>query len=215
MAVFSFKRAKHLIIIPALWSGSCVADITLATHAYQAKQYGYAVTLLRPHLASNPEAQYLMAKIHQQGGHGVTKNINQAINWFSKAANAKHPAATYALGQLFERGIDIGANYPQAKQWYLKGAQLNHAASQTALAAMLLEGRGGARDQLEGIAWLQLAAENGEVLAAGMLQQQLKKLTPAMQLQLQNRLQALSAEITPTTQANNPTRSSIHAKESK
>jgi hypothetical protein len=156
MAVFKFKHTKFLIYIAIFWSGISAANITPATHAYQAKQYGYAVTLLRPHLASNPEAQYLMAKIHQQGGHGVTKNINQAINWFSKAANAKHPAATYALGQLFERGMDISANYPQAKQWYLKGAQLNHAASQTALAAMLLEGRGGARDQLHlryGIRW--------------------------------------------------------------
>jgi hypothetical protein len=215
MAVFSFKRAKHLIIISALWSGSCVADITLATHAYQAKQYGHAVTLLRPQLASNPEAQYLMAQIHQQGGHGVAKNLHQAISWYSKAASANYAPACYALGQIFERGIDINPNYSQARIWYQKGALLQDLKSQHALAAMLLEGRGGAKNQLQGLAWMQLAAQNGEAQAARYLQQQLKTLTPDMQFQLQNRIQAIQAELITVTPANNPTRLTINAKESK
>lgn len=51
-------------------------------------------------------------------GDGVSKDERAALNFFEDAANAGHPAAQFAIAQMFEEGIVVCKNVPLAIKWY-------------------------------------------------------------------------------------------------
>ena len=144
-----------------------------ARYALEAGEAAHAIRQIRPHLGSNPEAQFLMGRILEEGGRGVSRNPGQAITWYARAAEGGHADAAYALGRLFERGdpreATVPTNFREARRWYARGAAANHVDSQVHLGLMLTEGRGGPRDITEGLAWLTVAEEAGAPAARRIL----------------------------------------------
>lgn len=214
MLLFSRHVLGTFIVLTCVFFSNTLqsASLDYAKHVIAAKQYAHAVTILRPFLADNAEAQYLMAKMHQEGGGGIAKNTKLAINWYAKAAEHNYPPAAFALGQLFERSPDVPRNYIQARRWYEIGARLKHPKSQFAFALMLLEGRGGVADVVEGLAWLDLAIKAGQQQAQPYFEQQQQRLTAKQLKQFQVRREALATELTVVSNSYNTT---SLAKESK
>ena len=189
---------RLIILVVVLLPSLSTADtpyLTVARDAYKAGHPAMAIKELRPHLGTDPDAQYLMGRILEEGGQGVNSNPQQAISWYARAAESDHAEAFFALGRLFERGEGLAHNYREARQWYAKGAAINHLPSQLHLGLMLNEGRGGPREVIEGLAWLSLADEMGDPAATKLLSHHLESLDTPQRAQLSQRTAELRAAL--------------------
>ena len=184
------KLIKLLLIITVVVPLSANADMEIVRKSYQKKHFDITLIEIKQHLTSNAEAQYLMAKMYEQGD-GIVKNPHRAIRWYVKSAESGYNDADYALGELFERGDLLSKNYSEARRWYRKGAESGHADSQMKLGLMLHEGRGGKRDSIEGLAWLDVARNSGLKMADTLLQANVKNLTAEQKSTLTQRKQQL------------------------
>ena len=57
------------------------------------------------------------------GTEGVEQNYEQAVYWFTKAAEQGNAEAQFALGFCYANGEGIEQNYEQAVYWYAKAAE--------------------------------------------------------------------------------------------
>lgn len=55
-------------------------------------------------------------------GYGVTRDYQQARQWYEKAAAAGNGTAMYNLGLMYEKGNGVERDRQQAQQWYEKAA---------------------------------------------------------------------------------------------
>ncbi|MGS0972751.1 MAG: SEL1-like repeat protein [Candidatus Izemoplasmataceae bacterium] len=67
------------------------------------------------------ESQFRLGRIYQYG-HGVEKNINEALNWYKKAAIQNYKEACFKLGILYSSGKIIKEDDKQAIKWFIKAA---------------------------------------------------------------------------------------------
>lgn len=90
---------------------------------------------------------------------GVAQDLNQAAEWYRKAADKNDVAAQLHLAQLYRDG---GKSFPrdmiQAAAWYRKAAELGDASAQGTLGVLYSIGQGVAQDYIEAYFWLDLAA---------------------------------------------------------
>lgn len=70
------------------------------------------------------DAQYELGLLYHKGVI-VPKNINQAINWYEKAAENNHQQAAFVLGEVYccEEGV---RNYEPSRYWFIKAKQSYH-----------------------------------------------------------------------------------------
>ncbi len=128
--------------------------------------------LLRSAEAGDAEAQFTLASALYQGG-----SAEQAVGWFKKAAERKHPKAWRLLGDFHAKGlISKGKADPrEAATCYLKASALGDAAAMGKLSECYFEGQGVARSTFTGVKWLRSAAEAGDRGAARLLAMRLSE----------------------------------------
>jgi TPR repeat protein len=102
-------------------------------------------------------------------GTGVSRDLDQAADWYRKAAKGGHSGAMNNLGVLHERGLGVPRSDVSAAYWFRKAADLGDPRAQHSLAEMYLEGRGVPKDSSAGAIWMQKAAERGHVAAISEL----------------------------------------------
>lgn len=68
---------------------------------------------------NHAEAQFMVGLLYHEG-EGVTKNYQEAIKWFTKAAEQNDNLAQYYLGAIYEKGHGIKTNLTLAKELYGK-----------------------------------------------------------------------------------------------
>ena len=56
-------------------------------------------------------------------GYGVTKDYEEAVKWYRKAAEQGNAIAQYNLGQNYRLGRGVSVDLTQAKYWYEKAAE--------------------------------------------------------------------------------------------
>jgi len=80
------------------------SDIKRAADAYNAGDYATAIAIWEPYAhQGNRDAQFGMGVIYY-GGNGVSKNLDEALAWFRKAADSGHPTAMFNLGVAYWQG---------------------------------------------------------------------------------------------------------------
>lgn len=173
--VFTTLSIPLFVLLNAMMPVSAHADMAIARMAYAKKHYDIAIKEVQKHL-SEPEGQFLMATIYADGA-GVIANPRQAVKWYLKSANSGHIEAHYALGNLFFSGERMPRNYREALSWYKQGASLGHAGSRERYGAMLITGRGGQPDLIEGMAQLLAASKSGRDSANVLFKENEHKLT--------------------------------------
>lgn len=77
----------------------------------------------------NPKAQYEIAQCYEYG-IGVTKDINQALYWYQKAADQGSGAGMNALGSCYLNGKGVPIDYEKAAYWFKKAAENGSAAGE-------------------------------------------------------------------------------------
>ena len=106
-------------------------------------------------------------------GRGVTKDADQALTWWQKAAAQDYVPAENSLGQAcFEKAQTDSTNmaeYVEAAKWLRKAADQGYIASMNNLGLLYDQGFGVPKDWKEAARWYRTAAEHGNVKAQGNL----------------------------------------------
>lgn len=111
------------------------------------------------------DAQFLLGTCYATG-IGVEENERVALGFFMQAANAANKYAQYELGEHYFSHN----NYPLALDWYTKAARQEHAPAQFELGRCLYYGYGFTKSEVNGLAWLEKAANRNYKAAVRLLQ---------------------------------------------
>ena len=126
--------------------------------AVAAQTPGIDPALLAKANAGDAAAQVLVGESYA-AGKGVERDLQQAAEWYKKAAEKGDLVAELHLAALYRDG---GKNFPrdmaQAAEWYRKAAEQGDAGAQATLATLYSIGQGVARNYVEAYYWLYLAA---------------------------------------------------------
>jgi hypothetical protein len=69
---------------------------------------------------------------HYYSGHGVSKDLVQAVKWYTKAAEQGNAQAQFSLGLCHYNGDGIPKDMSQAVKWYKRAADLGNVQAQVA-----------------------------------------------------------------------------------
>ncbi len=96
-------------------------------------------------------------------GCGVTKNDQEAIKWFIKAAEQGHKKAQLNLGLMYKKGCGVTKNDQEAVKWLKRSAKQGHMHSQGLLGWMYKNGCEIPKDGKKAVKWYVRAAEQGHI----------------------------------------------------
>lgn len=99
------------------------------------------------------------AGLQFENGLGTSKNIAEAIKWYELAAGSGSEYAAYALGRLYEEGVEIPIDAARAMQLLGKAGQAGYRPAQYRLALAYMQGKGVPRDRTNALKWLILATD--------------------------------------------------------
>lgn len=104
----------------------------------------------------NDHAQFYLAK-RLQKGEGVARNTQQAVQWYTRAAEQGVAPAQLNLAIMYLRGEGVQPNLQQAKSWLEKAAMRGDNRASYTLA--LLDEK--QRNLVDAYKWYDLAARDG------------------------------------------------------
>ena len=110
--------------------------------------------------AGNPDAQFLLARLMEQGLLGAPDQKG-AFRWYQRAATNGHSGAQMKLADTYYFGGAVVQDYVKALAWYGKAANAGIVRAQYNLALMLERGRGGPADIAKAAAFYIKAATAG------------------------------------------------------
>lgn len=105
-------------------------------------------------------------------GEGREMNYAEAVAWFRRAADQKHPAATYYIGKLYEEAPGMSRDHEAALGWWFRAADLGNARAQREVALHYASGDVEGRikpDFARAVSWYRKAAEQGDAQSMTML----------------------------------------------
>jgi predicted aspartyl protease len=98
-------------------------------------------------------------------GEGVARNYNQAIYWYTKAAEQGNVDAQNNLSAMYDNGKEVPQDLRQAFYWGVKAAEQGDVESQMALGLWYARGKGVEQDYIEAYKWFDLASATGDTTA--------------------------------------------------
>ena len=109
------------------------------------------------------EAQYAL------GFRYGSSNYDEAVRWYTAAAEQGHITAQTALGVMYHYGWGVPEDYAEAVRWYRAAAKQGDAFGQYALARRYYFGEGVPENYVEAVRWYTAAAEQGHIAAQFLL----------------------------------------------
>ena len=100
----------------------------------------------------------------------TSRGLEIALGYYAKAAEKGVADAYFAMAQIYARGFGVkGRDEPKARELLLKAAINGVDNAQVELAIWLANGRGGKKDLKGALAWFQIGAYRGNVIAQNRL----------------------------------------------
>ncbi len=147
-------RAKYLLAFQHAAGQGVPKDETRAVQLFQeAAEAGIA------------RAAYNLGVLYAKG-RGVPPDSAQALHWYERAAQAGDPYGAYAMARAIELSPQARTRAADVVRHYRVAAELGHLPAALRYGALLVEGRGVRKDQVEGERFLRHAADNGYPEAA-------------------------------------------------
>jgi len=129
-----------LTVSMAFAESSRVLDPGIA--AYKSGDWTTAMSELKP-LAENGNAvAQLYVGFLYQTGKGLPIDLDQAIHWYTEAANQDNARAQFNLATAYESGRGVEKDLAAAHRWYLASAELDFERAQYKVAELYLAGTG-------------------------------------------------------------------------
>ena len=98
--------------------GKTMQGVIFANNDYSKKNVKKAVKLLKACSETNPIAAFYLATLYENG-KGVEKDMQKAIELYTKSADAGYGTAQSYLGDIYYEGRGIEQNYTKAVEYYL------------------------------------------------------------------------------------------------
>ena len=136
--------------------------------------------------AGKIQSMYEVGNLYMRG-RGVNRNMEEAANWFQKAANTGHASAQAKLGILYFEGRGVKQDYNKAIKLLNAAAKQEVPSAYYQLANMFELGTGVRQDLHQSIYWYKRAEQSGYYLAKAKIEKLEKRLangvvdTPATQ----------------------------------
>lgn len=123
-------------------------------------------------------AMFETGRMALEGRRGVPKDPEKGLELVRNAAVLGHRRAQFYLGTAYESGEQIPRDESRARQYFRLCAASGETPCQLRLARLLI-GRSDRRerDLIQAMAWLEIAAEHGDVQSKILLSQQLSGLS--------------------------------------
>lgn len=126
-----------------------------------------------------PPAQNDLAGIYQNGQWGVDKNLEKALELFTKAASPRpitadsvtsgSALAQHNLAMMYSKGHGVIQDFEAAAHWFQKAAEQGNAESQFSLGYLYYKGDGVIQDFKIAAEWYQKAVAQGHSAAQNSL----------------------------------------------
>lgn len=107
-----------------------------------------------------PRAFFNIAQAHEMG-HGVPKNIGEAVRWYDLAIKRGDDAAHYSMGLVHFSGAMGRVHYQSALTFWHEAHALGNRDAPVAIGYMYEEGLGVAQDYGMAEHWYEVAANDG------------------------------------------------------
>ena len=78
------------------------------------------------------KAQHWLGDMYYYG-KGVSKDLEEALRWYEKAAENEHAQAQYWLGRMYYYGKGVPEDHEKASYWWKKAAENGHVGAQSRL----------------------------------------------------------------------------------
>jgi TPR repeat protein len=114
--------------------------------------------------SGNPAAQRLLASMYEHG-EGVEQDLQQAIYWYTQAAERDDDIAQFYLGYLHYQGVGLPISLDNAFIWFEKAAKQGNPDFQYNLGNLHRYGEGTVKALKTALNWYLLAAEQGQINA--------------------------------------------------
>ena len=118
----------------------------------------YMQELLAKANAGDIEARYTLAKDYYSG-NGIDQNYDEALAWYTKAAEQGSTDAQYDLAEMYHSGTGTQKDDEKAYKWYREAADKGHSSAQCRVGVMLQTGEGTEKNEEEALVWFQKAAD--------------------------------------------------------
>jgi TPR repeat protein len=118
--------------------------------------------------AGDTFSMMLLARRYERG-HGVEKNMSEALKWYRAAAQVGNAQAMEYLGNIFFRGQGVEKDPMQAVAWWRKAAEAGNGEAMASLGKIYLGGYGITDDQTQALEWFQRGANAGNLVAMSSL----------------------------------------------
>ena len=109
-------------------------------------------------MRGDPTAQVEVAS-RFANGQGVGRDLQQAFQWYGRAATQGLGIAQYRFAALYERGLGTTRDAERARVWYARAAEQGNVKAMHNLAVLSVSG--GRSDYVAAAKWFALAAEFG------------------------------------------------------
>jgi TPR repeat protein len=128
---------------------------------------GFVARLRERAEAGDPKAMFDLGCLHDLPAKiGVELDLDLALQWYTRSAEAGFAWAQFALGNMYELAQGTPRNDLGARRWYEAAARQGIAEAQMHFGRMLQTGRGGPPAAAEAADWYQKAAHQGHERAA-------------------------------------------------
>ncbi|OUT76427.1 MAG: hypothetical protein CBB82_08570 [Betaproteobacteria bacterium TMED22] len=98
-------------------------------------------------------------------GHDGKQSFEEAVKWWTEAANRGYPLAMNNLGLAYANGQGVDQDIKQAFDWWLKSAIGGNAWAMNSVGDCYETGDGVAKDYVLAMTWYKTAADAGDPLA--------------------------------------------------
>ncbi len=181
---------------PAQGAGGLEVAFNSAIEKYDAGDYAAALPIFETVARQkHVQAAYMAGLMHHRG-RGTQPDAAKAIQYYAIAADANFPPALGNLGIVYrDGGPGVEPDAAKAEEYLRRAAHLNNAPSQTSLGAMQFNRKKDDADKIEGLAWMIVAAGNGDETATGNLKQLEPSLSPEAKAAADKQSQILRQQI--------------------
>ncbi|KAF9908661.1 hypothetical protein EC991_009589 [Linnemannia zychae] len=153
--VQSSDAAKHSARSPQAYSTTTTTSIDITETTAKASK-------------GNVEAQVALGDMYREGS-GVNKDLQAALDWFTKAADQEDPVAQFKIGTLYDNGEGVSRDHSKAEEWYLRAAKQGYSPAQRSLGSLYELGQGRLaekdRDYKVAMEWYLQASNQGDAQA--------------------------------------------------
>ena len=111
-------------------------------------------------LRGDPAAVYEVGARFAEG-RGVPQNLDEAVKWYDRAAQAGIVPAIFRLGTFYEKGLGVKKDVDIARRYYEQAAERGNAKAMHNIAVLDADGGGKAADYKSAAQWFRKAAEHG------------------------------------------------------